>query len=76
MGCGIPGYFNIRRGCDVLDRLYAGVVVIRSDNEKFAILSIDGLHPKKEICDATAKRIEEYTGIVRNNIMIIGGYDD
>ena len=70
LGCGIPGYFNIRRGCDVLDRLYARAVVVKSGEEKVAILSIDGLHPKTDICAAIAKRVEEYTGIKRNNLMI------
>lgn len=70
LGSGIPGYFNIRRGCDVLDRLYARAVVVKSGEEKIAILSIDGLFPKKDLCDAIAKRITEYTGIVRENIMI------
>ncbi len=70
LGCGIPGYFNIRRACDVLDRLFARAVVVKSGDEKIAILSIDGLHPKKDICDNIAKRIEEYTGITRSNIMI------
>jgi len=70
LGCGIPGYFSIRRGCDVLDRLYARAVVIKSGDERVAILSIDGLHPKKDICDNIVKRIEEYTGISRSHIMI------
>lgn len=70
LGCGIPGYFNIRRGCDVLDRLYARAVVIEEGHKKVAILSIDGLHPKTDICDEIAKRIEKYTGITRENIMI------
>ncbi|MBR2376520.1 MAG: neutral/alkaline non-lysosomal ceramidase N-terminal domain-containing protein [Clostridia bacterium] len=70
LGCGIPGYFSIRRGVDVLDRLYARAIVIEENAEKVAILSIDGLHPNKQICDNIAKRIEEYTKIPRGNIMI------
>lgn len=70
LGCGIPGYFSIRRGCDVLDRLYARAVVVKAGNEKIAILSIDGLHPKTDICNNIVKRIEKYTGITRENIMI------
>jgi len=70
LGCGIPGYFNIRRSCDVLDRLYARAVVVQEGDEKIAILSIDGLHPKKDVCDHIAKRIEAYTKIPRSHIMI------
>lgn len=70
LGSGIPGYFSIRRASDVADRLYARAVVVKEGNEKVAILSIDGLHPKKDICDNIAKRIEEYTDIPRSHIMI------
>lgn len=70
LGCGIPGYFNIRRGADVLDRLYARAVVVKDGDEKVAILSVDGLHPKTDICKNIADRIEKYTGIKRNNVMI------
>ena len=70
LGCGIPGYFSIRRGQDVLDRLYARAVVIKSGDEKIAIISVDGLHPKTDICAAIARRVEEYTGIARKNLMI------
>ena len=70
LGCGIPGYFNVRRGCDVLDRLYARAVVIKEGSDKVAILSIDGLHPQKELCDQIAERIHAYTGIPRSHVMI------
>lgn len=70
LGCGIPGYFSIRRACDVLDRLYARAVVVKHGEEKIAILSVDGLHPKTDLCDAIAKRVETYTNIPRKNLMI------
>jgi len=70
LGSSIPGYFSIRRSCDVLDRLYARAVVIKLGDEKVAILSVDGLHPKTDLCAAIAGRIERYTGIERKNVMI------
>ncbi len=70
LGSGIPGYFNVRRGCDVLDRLYARAVVVKSGEKRVAILSIDGLHPKTDICATISNRIEEYTGIKREDVMI------
>jgi len=70
LGCGIPGYFNIRRGCDVLDRLYARAVVVKEADEKIAIISVDGLQPEKNVCKAITDRIAKYTGIPRNNVMI------
>ncbi|MBR2452635.1 MAG: neutral/alkaline non-lysosomal ceramidase N-terminal domain-containing protein [Clostridia bacterium] len=70
LGCGIPGYFNIRRGQDVQDRLYARAMVVKDGDEKIAIISVDGLHPHTEICANIAKRVESYTGIPRKNLMI------
>ncbi len=68
LGSGIPGYFNARRGCDVLDKLYVRAVVIKSGEEKIAILSMDALYPVAS--NDIAERITEYTGIPRENIMI------
>ena len=70
LGCSVPGYFNLRRGCDVLDRLYARAVVIKVGDKKVAILSVDGLHPFARLCNDIAERIEKYTGIGRESIMI------
>ncbi len=70
LGSGIPGYFSLRRSCDVLDRLYARAMVIKSGDERIAILSIDGLHPRADICKSIADRIIAYTQIPRENIMI------
>ena len=70
LGSVIPGYFNIRRGSDVLDRLYARAVVVNDGNKKIAVISVDGLHPIGWVCEEIAKRIENYTGIPRENVMI------
>ena len=37
LGCGIPGYFSIRRGCDVLDRPTPGIPLLCSDREGFRL---------------------------------------
>lgn len=70
LGCGIPGYFSLRRGCDVLDRLYARAVVIKDGEQRVAIVSVDGLHPKTDICAIITKRIETYTKIPRSHVML------
>jgi len=70
LGCSVPGYFNIRRGSDVLDRLYARAVVVKEDDKKIAIISVDGCHPFGKLTDEIAKRVESYTGIGRESVMI------
>ena len=37
LGCGVPGYFSLRRGTDVLDRLYARAVVVKDDSKKLQL---------------------------------------
>ena len=70
LGCCVPGYFSIRRGSDVLDRLYARAVVVRENEEKIAIISVDGCHPIGKLSEEIAKRVENYTGISRERVMI------
>ena len=70
LGCGIPGYFSLRRGCDVLDRLYARAVVVKENEKKVAIISVDGCHPIGRLSDEIAKRIENFSGITRENVMV------
>lgn len=41
LGCHIPGYFSLRAATDVKDRLYARAMVIKSDDETVAIISVD-----------------------------------
>lgn len=71
LGCMIPGYFQVRLGSDVRDRLYARAVVIQNDTETIAMVAIDGssgvsLDMKKAVCD----RVEEYVGIKPENVLI------
>jgi len=70
LGSGIPGYFNVRRGTNVLDRLYARAMVVGDGDEKIAIVSIDGLAPLKSVVDSICARVEAYTGIARKNVLV------
>ncbi len=71
LGCMIPGYFQVRLGSDVKDRLYARAVVIQNNENTIAMVSIDGssgvsLDMKKTVCD----RVYEYVGIKPENVLI------
>ncbi len=71
LGCMIPGYFEVRLGSDVRDRLYVRAVVIQSDSETIALASLDGssgvsLDLKKTVCD----RVYEYVGIKPENVLV------
>lgn len=70
LGCHIPGYFNLRAGSDVKDRLYARASVIENGKETIAILSYDCCGVDKPLVKNITDRIEKYTGIPAANVLI------
>jgi len=70
LGCHIPGYFSLRRGSDVKDRLYARAFVTDNGEKQIALLSIDGCTVDNPIIAPVRARITEFTGIPAENILI------
>ncbi len=70
LGSSIPGYFNVRLGSDVKDRLYAKSMVIQSGETTVAILAADGCLVPSEMHEAVAKRVEQFTGIKKENLIL------
>ena len=70
LGCYIPGYFNIRQGSDVKDRLMAKACVISDGKETVALISLDACGILPEIRNIIAKRVSEYTGIKEENVLV------
>ncbi|MBQ7954092.1 MAG: neutral/alkaline non-lysosomal ceramidase N-terminal domain-containing protein, partial [Clostridia bacterium] len=70
LGCHIPGYFNIRRGSDVKDRLMVKACVISDGKETVALIAIDACFIVYEIRNNIAKRVSEYTGIKPENVLV------
>lgn len=71
LGCHIPGYFNLRQGSNVKDRLYARAMVIQGSTNTLAVVSAEGctLPPEMSLRDIIAKRVKEYTNIPEENII-------
>ena len=71
LGCFLPGYFNLRQGSNVKDRLYARAAVIDNGNTKVAFISVDtcALTDKGKL-KRIKNRIFEYTKIPEENILI------
>ena len=65
-----PGYFNLRQGSDVADRLYARALVIDNGKNTAAIISVDGCSVGDGIREPIVERIEKYTGIKPESILI------
>ncbi len=72
LGCYLPGYFNIREGSDVKDRLYARACVIEANGEKIALVSLDSCHCTKIVRDMIAERVSAFTDIKPENILVAG----
>lgn len=70
LGASIPGYFNLRQGSDVLDRLYARAMVLQKGDTTTAIVGVDGCTIPTEIHDCVAARVERYTGIKKENLVM------
>ncbi|MBR6729002.1 MAG: neutral/alkaline non-lysosomal ceramidase N-terminal domain-containing protein [Clostridia bacterium] len=70
LGCHIPGYFNIREGSDVKDRLCARACVISDGSETVALIAIDACAIAYEVREMIANRVSAFTGIKPENVLV------
>lgn len=70
LGCHIPGYFNVRQGSDVKDRLMAKACVISDGKETVAMVAVDSCGITYDVRNTIAKRVNEYTGIPEENVVV------
>ena len=70
LGCHIPGYFNLRQGSGVKDRLFARAVAISDDDNTVILVSIDGCTCDNSYVDTIKARIVEFTGVPATNILV------
>ena len=70
LGCHIPGYFNIRQGSDVKDRLMAKACVISDGKETVALIAIDACLLANEVRNVIAKRVSELCDIKEENVLV------
>lgn len=72
LGCHIPGYFNLRAGSNVKDRLYARAAVIKNDENVVAMISVDGcvLRGHAPFIAKVKERINQYVNIPTENILL------
>lgn len=70
LGCNLPGYGNCRPGSDVKDRLMAKAAVFSDGENTVAMIALDLLHIYKETRDEIAERVNKYTGIPKENVLV------
>lgn len=69
LGCFLPGYFNLRQGSDVKDRLYVKAMVVQNDTDTAAFISVDGCLVEESLRDIIVERIKKFTGIKPQNVV-------
>ncbi len=74
LGCYMWGYYKKRLADDVFQRLYSRAFVAEDDREIFALVSVDTCVLPREMHDIVCKRIEEYTGIRAENVVITANH--
>lgn len=74
LGGDMPGYPYVRAAEDVLDDLYVKSLVVDDGETTIAILVIDACNLVPGLCQAVTERINAYTGIKPENVMICANH--
>ena len=74
LGAIIPGGFDPRYAVDVRDRLYVKAIVIDNGKTKISMIVLDACMIPLDICEQICERVEEYTDIKAENIMICANH--
>ncbi len=70
LGCYMWGYYRKRLADDVAERLYSKAFVAECDGVTVAVVNIDTCAFPREMHDIVCRRIEEYTSIKPENVII------
>lgn len=70
LGSYVPGYFHLRFGSDVKERLYVKAVAVENKGESFGIVIIDSCNTVDSMINAIRKRVGEYTSLPEDHILV------
>lgn len=70
LGLNIPGYLNLRVATGIKDNLYAKAIVISNGTSAIGLVSIDALDLELDDVKRIRKRIQQFTGIAEDSIMV------
>lgn len=70
LGCYMAGYYTNMVAEDVLDTLHVRCAVFAHDKQVAAVVSIDSMELPDDLHDAVTKRIEAYTGIPADSVLL------
>ncbi len=74
LGCYLWGYYTKRLADDVSDKLYSKAFVAECEGEVIAIVCVDSCVIPREMHDIVCARIEKYTGIKPENVVITANH--
>ncbi len=70
LGLMIPGYFQKRQASEVVDGLFAKALVLDNGKDTAAIVALDAIGTTKMLVDGIRERVNSFTGIPRECIMV------
>ncbi len=70
LGCGIPGYGDLRFGTGVKDKLFTKSVVVEEDNEVFVMVAVDNCGFAKPVYDKIIDRIVSKVPVDKKNVLV------
>ncbi len=70
LGAHIPGYYRTRVAEGVKSKLYAKALALQCDDKPIVIIGFDGLATTQALFDAVHKRINEFTELAPEQILI------
>ena len=70
LGCGIPGYGDLRFGTGVKDKLFTKSAVIEENGEIFVMVAVDNCCFAKAVSDKIIERIVSRIPIEKKNVLV------
>ena len=70
LGSYIPGYFHIRLGADVKERLYVKAMAVENKGERFGIVIMDACNHTDELFDKVRQRVYDFIQLPKDRFII------
>ncbi len=70
LGSFIPGYFHIRLGAGVKERLYVKAVAVENNDERFGIIILDACNHTDYLFEKVRERVAEFIQLPKTHLLI------
>lgn len=70
LGSFIPGYFHIRLGAGVKERLYVKALAVENNDERFGIIILDSCNHTDYLFEKVRERVAEFVQLPKTHLLI------